>query len=108
MNSFIIRSGGAQVTSFGVVGEAYLATVTGQSTSKATVTYIEQGLYVASYLTPRVGEYNLTVAKADRGGIFDFIYIYIYIYIYTYILCIYIYIYLYIYIYMYIYIYICI
>jgi hypothetical protein len=99
MNSFIIRSGGAQVTSFGVVGEAYLATVTGQSTSKATVTYIEQGLYVASYLTPRVGEYNLTVAKADRGGKNLYIHTCIYI-LYIYIL----YIYLYIYICMYMYI----
>lgn len=57
------------MTSFGVVGEAYLATVTGQSTAKANVTYTGQGLYVASYFTPRMGDYNLTVAKADRGGL---------------------------------------
>jgi hypothetical protein len=63
------RSGGSQVTSFGVVGEAYLATLTGQATAKANVSYTEQGLYTASYLTPRLGTYNLTVAKADRGGL---------------------------------------
>ena len=63
------RSGLTQVSSYGVVGETFLAILTGQTESKANITYLEQGLYSASYITPRLGLYNLTVSKADRGGL---------------------------------------
>ena len=65
-----------QTSSYGVVGETFLATLSSglpgdysQRAAQATVTHVASGLYSATYTSPRIGTYNLTVAKADRGGL---------------------------------------
>jgi len=53
----------------GRFGEVFLATLSGQSDIKATATYMADGVYELTYMTPRLGTYNLTIAKANKGGL---------------------------------------
>jgi hypothetical protein len=52
----------------GQVGEAYFAYLTGPEEVHAAADYLGDGLFEVSYTTPKVGDYNLTVAKTIRGG----------------------------------------
>lgn len=63
-------SAGASVAAVsGRIGESFFAQLTGETTSTAEVAYAGEGVFRATYLTPREGSYNLTVAKAERGGL---------------------------------------
>jgi hypothetical protein len=53
----------------GQVGEAYFAYLTGPEEVHAAADYLGDGLFEVSYTTPKVGDYNLTVAKTIRGGL---------------------------------------
>ena len=65
-----------QTSAYGVVGETFLAALSSglpgdanHRAAQATITHVTSGLYSATYTSPRIGTYNLTVAKADRGGL---------------------------------------
>ena len=53
----------------GEVGETFYAELDGQTTVKAVVNYIGDGIFDFSYITPREGLYNLSVYKAVKGGL---------------------------------------
>ena len=63
-------SGTTATASSGNLGETFMATLDGQALSKANVTYDKDGFFDVVYDVPRLGTYNLTVAKADRGGLY--------------------------------------
>ena len=63
------RTGIVTTSKNGVVGETFLAFLDGSSHVKANVTYEDKGIFTVTYLTPRTGTYNLTVAKTKKGGL---------------------------------------
>jgi hypothetical protein len=67
--SATVLTGTAVASVSGSVGETFFAELNGETKVGAAVTYVGQGVYQATYLTPREGHYNLTIAKADKGGL---------------------------------------
>ena len=51
-------------------GQAYFVALDGQSLSmNGSIEHLENGRYAASYVTPRVDNYNLSVLEASPGGL---------------------------------------
>ena len=62
-------AGNPVVSVSGAVGESFMAELTGSSSSRVNISYIGDGLFQGVYSVPRLGDYNLTVAKGVRGGL---------------------------------------
>jgi hypothetical protein len=62
-------SGTNVVSVGGNVGEVFMASLSGQADNRATVQYLDDGIYEVTYMTPRLGAYNLTIAKTIGNGL---------------------------------------
>ena len=54
----------------GRLGSEFLVELSGAASAKGVATYLDQGLYLGSFITPRVGSYELKVAEAQCCGLY--------------------------------------